>query len=478
MKLYSTIDRKVVEIETIKKDEISIYSCGPTVYFRMHIGNIRAYINWDVLHRALLYLGYKVNRVMNITDVGHMSSTDDFGSDFGEDKMDRQAEREGIQPIDIANKYIDTVLDDFRDLNILAPNGKSIPQDLTHIDVEEYGWSRASNFIDQIIEMIKRIEKNGYTYETKQAVYFDVSKLSDYNIFTGQELSEKEIGVRDEVNVDPEKKNPADFVLWMKRVGKYENHIMNWSSPWGNGFPGWHIECSAMGTSILGEKFDIHTGGVDHIPVHHTNERAQNIGTYGHPSVKYWLHNEWLVSKEDSKLSKSSGAKTLPEVIDLGFEPMDVRYLFASINYRTRIAYSVEGLKGARASRLALLRRLEELGSDSGNVIEEYVKKFKDELENNLNMSGVFRLINELLKSEYPKGDILATIYEYDKVLGLNLKQGISKEYDSEIDELLALRKEARENGNFAESDRLRDLIMQKGFRVMDTANGQTIQRV
>lgn len=326
--------------------------------------------------------------------------------------------------------------------------------------------------------MIKRIEKNGYTYETKQAVYFDVSKLSDYNIFTGQELSEKEIGVRDEVNVDPEKKNPADFVLWMKRVGKYENHIMNWPSPWGDGFPGWHIECSAMGTSILGEKFDIHTGGVDHIPVHHTNERAQNIGTYGHPSVKYWLHNEWLVSKEDSKLSKSSGAETLPQVIDLGFEPMDVRYLFVSINYRTRIAYSVDGLKGARASRLALLRKLEELGSDSGNVIEEYIKKFKEELENNLNMSGVFRLINELLKSEYPRGDILATIYEYDKVLGLNLKQGISKEYDSEIEELLSLRKEARENGDFAEGDRLRDLIMQKGFRVMDTANGQTIQRV
>lgn len=478
MKLYSTIDRKVVEIETIKKDEISIYSCGPTVYFRMHIGNIRAYINWDVLHRALVYLGYKVNRVMNITDVGHMSSTDDFGSDFGEDKMDRQAQREGIQPIDIANKYIDSVLNDFRDLNILAPCGQSIPHDLTYKDVERYGWSRASNFVNQIIEMIKRIEKNGYTYETKQAVYFDVSKLSDYNIFTGQELSEKEIGVRDEVNVDPEKKNPADFVLWMKRVGKYENHIMNWPSPWGDGFPGWHIECSAMGTSILGEKFDIHTGGVDHIPVHHTNERAQNIGTYGHPSVRYWLHNEWLVSKEDSKLSKSSGAETLPQVINLGFEPMDVRYLFVSINYRTRIAYSVEGLKGARASRLALLRKLEELRSGSGNVIEEYVKKFKDELENNLNMSGVFRLINELLKSEYPKGDILATIYEYDKVLGLNLKQGISKEYDSEIEELLSLRKEARENGDFAEGDRLRDLIMQKGFRVMDTANGQTIQRV
>ncbi|HNW23815.1 MAG TPA: class I tRNA ligase family protein, partial [Candidatus Dojkabacteria bacterium] len=289
MKLYSTIDRKVVEIQPIKDNQVSIYSCGPTVYFRMHMGNIRAYINWDILHRALLYLGYDVKRVMNLTDVGHMSSTDDFGSDFGEDKMDRQAKREGITPLDIANKYIDTVIDDFRKLNILAPNGKEIPKDLTFKDVEQYGWSRATNFVNEIIEMIKMIERNGYTYETKQAVYFDISKIPDYTVFTGQDLEEKEVGVRDEVVVDSEKKNPADFVLWMKRVGKYADHAMNWPSPWGDGFPGWHIECSVMGTKILGEHFDIHTGGIDHVPVHHTNERAQNIGAYGHPSVKYWI---------------------------------------------------------------------------------------------------------------------------------------------------------------------------------------------
>lgn len=478
MKLYSTIDRKVVEIQPIKNNQISIYSCGPTVYFRMHMGNLRAYINWDILHRALLYLGYDVKRVMNLTDVGHMSSTDDFGSDFGEDKMDRQAKREGITPLDIANKYIDTVIDDFRKLNILAPNGKEIPKDLTFKDVEQYGWSRATNFVNEIIEMIKMIEKNGYTYETKQAIYFDISKIPDYTVFTGQNLEEKEIGVRDEVVVDPEKKHPADFVLWMKKVGKYTDHIMNWPSPWGDGFPGWHIECSVMGTKLLGEHFDIHTGGIDHIPVHHTNERAQNIGAYGHPSVKYWIHNEWLISKDDKKLSKSAGAQTLPEILELGFDPMDVRYLFASINYRTRVTFSTEALQGARNSRLTILRKVKELGKEIGKPIDEYIHRFKKELESNLNMSGVFSLLNEVLKSSYPKEDILATVIEFDKVLGLDLTSKTEDILDIELEDLLRQRLIAREEKNFEESDRLRDLITKKGYKVLDTVNGQSIEKI
>ncbi len=479
MKLYSTLDKKVVEIQPTKDRQLSIYSCGPTVYMRMHMGNIRAYVNWDVLHRALLYLGYEVKRVMNITDVGHVSSTDDFGSDFGEDKMDRQAEKEGLQPIDIANKYIDSVLDDFRALNILAPNGEIIPENLDYTKVEKYGWSRATNYVQEMIQMIKMMEENGYTYETEQALYFDVTKLSDYNIFTGQSLDEKEVGVREEVGVDSEKRNPADFVLWMKRVGKYKDHIMNWQSPWGDGFPGWHIECSAMGTTILGEYFDIHTGGVDHIPVHHTNERAQNIGAFKHPSVKYWIHNEWLLNKDEGKLSKSKGgALTLPEVIELGIEPMDVRYFFVSINYRTKIGFSLEALQGARNSRLSLLRKIEELGDIKGELIEEYIDKFKKELENNLNVSGVFGVINELLKSQYPKEDILATIYDIDKVLGLDLEKKVESKLDTEIENLLKQRQKARDMKDFAESDRLRDLILEKGYRVMDTAKGQSIERV
>lgn len=475
------MDRKIVEIEPLKEGQISIYSCGPTVYYRMQIGNIRAYVNWDVFHRSLLYLGYGVKRIMNITDVGHMTSLDDFGSDFGEDRMDKQAEREGVQPIDIANKYIDTVLDDFRALNILAPNGQVIPKDLTHEGVEELGFTRATEYVEEMIEVIKKIEANGYTYETEQALYFDVTKISEYSIFTGQNLDEKEVGVREEVEVDMDKKNPADFVLWMKKTGKYENHLMNWESPWGVGFPGWHIECTAMGTAKLGERFDIHTGGVDHIPVHHTNERAQNIGAFGHPVVKYWVHNEWLVNKDDGKLSKSSGnAPYLPTLIELGFDAMDVRYLLLSINYRTRIQFSVESLEGSRNARLAITRKVKELGKEKGNLIQEYVERFKKALEDNLNMSEVLSILNELLKSDNPKEDILATVLDFDRVLGLDLDKVNEDpiEIPSQVKELLDLRQKVRNERNFEESDNLRDEISKLGYIVKDTSEGQQIEKL
>jgi cysteinyl-tRNA synthetase len=480
MKLYSTLDRKVVDIKTIKDGLVSIYSCGPTVYYRMHVGNLRAYVNWDVFHRALLYLGYDVKRIMNMTDVGHMTSDEDFG----EDKLQKQASKEGIDPLEIANKYIKTVLEDFSSLNILSPNGEVIDPNWDVNSVKEHGWTRATDYIEEMIQIIKSIESNGYTYETDQAVYFDVTKIPDYTIFTGQKLDEKEIGVREEVGVDPEKRNPADFVLWMKRVGKYENHIMHWSSPWGEGFPGWHIECSAMGTAILGEYFDIHTGGIDHIPVHHTNERAQNIGAFGHPVVKYWVHNEWLVSSDDTKLSKSSGnASNLSEIISLGFDPLDVRYLFMSVNYRTKLKFSVEALQGAKNARESLMSKIKGLGSVKGNVLDEYIKKFKDALENNLNMSDALALVNELLKSEEKNEDKLSTVLDFDKVLGLDMEKVLEKEdtnieVSSEIQSIIELRKTARESKDFAESDRLRDKLLDMGYRVLDTSDGQIIERI
>ncbi|MDD4381877.1 MAG: cysteine--tRNA ligase [Candidatus Dojkabacteria bacterium] len=474
MKLYSTLDRKIVDIIPNKEGEMSIYSCGPTVYFRMHIGNIRAYVNWDILHRALLYLGYDVKRIMNITDVGHMTSDEDFG----EEKFDIQASKEGVQPIDIANKYINTVLDDFRTLNILAPNGQVIPEELTYEGVREYGWPRATEYIEQMIEIIRKIESNGYTYETEQALYFDVTKIPDYTIFTGQRLEEKEEGVREEVGVDPNKKNPADFVLWMKKVGKYANHIMSWQSPWGEGFPGWHIECTTMSTAILGKDFDIHTGGIDHIPVHHTNERAQNIGAFGHDAVKYWIHNEWLVTKDDAKLSKSEGnASDLPGYLSLGYDPMDIRYLFASINYRTRIQMSKEALDGARNARLSIKRKVQELGDTVGNVIPEYIDRFKIELENNLNVSGVFALLNELLKSSNNKEDTLATVLEFDKVLGLDLNIEEEEDINQEVEEYAKQRDVARENKDYTKADECRKMIEDAGYIVMDTPEGTKYRR-
>ncbi len=472
MKLYSTLDRKVVDIQTIKDKEISIYSCGPTVYYRMHLGNIRAYVNWDVMHRAFKYLGYNVNRVMNFTDVGHMSHDEEFG----EDSMDKAAAKEGITAIDVANKYINTVLEDFKALNILTPSGDVIPRDLDYKEVEKFGWMRATNMIPEIISLIQKMEANGYTYETDHALYFDVTKVLDYTIFTGQKLEDKKVGDREDVVVDPNKKNPADFVLWMKMVGKYENHAMHWTSPWGEGFPGWHIECSAMGNKAFGEHFDIHTGGIDHIPVHHPNERAQNIGAFGQPVVKYWVHNEWVVTKDDAKLAKSEGnADTLPEALAQGFDALDIRYLFASVNYHTKLQFSTEALKGAQNARLSLNKKVKELGDKSGKVIPRYIGRFKNALENNLNMSEVLSILNEMLKSKEAKEDILATVLDFDRVLGLNLNN--IKDYsvviaDEQIESYARERDTARAEKRYEDADKFRKLIEEAGFKVFDTPEG------
>ncbi len=480
MKLYSTLDRKIVEIEPIKSGEISMYNCGPTVYSRMHVGNIRAYVSWDVLHRALLYLGYKVNRVMNFTDVGHMTEDEDFG----EDKIEKAASQSGKDPLEISNQYIKTVLEDFYALNILSPSGEKVDPNWEVNHLDKYGWLRATSYVGAMIEKIREMEAKGYTYETDLAVYFDVSKIEDYTIFTGQKLDEKSIASREDVEVDPEKRNPADFVLWMKRVGKYANHLMHWESPWGDGFPGWHIECSAMGIEKLGEHFDIHTGGVDHISVHHPNERAQNIGACGHPVVKYWVHNEFIVDSDDGKLSKSKGgALTLPELVSQGYDPLDLRYLFVSVNYRVQLRFSKEALDGARNARLKIFNKvlsLKESSKSRGKVLPEYKERFENALNDNLNMSEAFAILNDLLKSNKNAEDILATVYDFDRVLGFNL-ENIQKEEEilpSDIQNLLDERRKAREDKNFLESDRLRDLILEKGYKVLDTPQGQKVEKI
>lgn len=482
MKLYNTLDKKVVPIKPLEEGKITIYNCGPTVYFRMHIGNIRAYVNWDVLYRALKYTGYEVERVMNMTDVGHMSSDEDFG----EDKIEQQALKEGKDPISIANYYIKTVLEDFATVNILSPKGNRVDPNMDLSKLQEEGWTRATKYIDEMIEMIKKIEANGYTYETTQAVYFDVTKIDNYNIFTGQTLGEKQEGVRKEVGVDSEKKHPADFVLWMKRVGKYKEHIMHWDSPWGDGFPGWHIECSAMSTSVLGEYFDIHTGGIDHISIHHPNERAQNIGAFGHPSVKYWIHNDFLIGVEDVKISKSTGkGASLSDALELGFDPMDIRYLFASVNYRVQLKYTKESLKGARNARLSLISKMKniykEASQSQGEIIPKYKQLFIEELESNLNVSGALAVISQLIKSSEKAEDVLTTIYDFDKVLGLNLKDDVEQgrlDIPKEILNLASERVEARKAQNYQLADEKRIEIEQRGYKMVDTKDGFTLEEI
>jgi cysteinyl-tRNA synthetase len=272
----------------------------------------------------------------------------------------------------------------------------------------------------------------------------------------------------------------------MKRVGKYKNHIMHWNSPWGDGFPGWHIECSAMSTSVLGEYFDIHTGGIDHISVHHPNERAQNIGAFGHPSVKYWIHNDFLTGIEDTKISKSEGTGvSLPDALSLGFDPMDVRYLFASVNYRVQLKYTKESLEGARNARLSLISKLRAIYSSAsavkGEILDEYKERFINELENNLNVSGALAIISELLKSKEKPANILATVYDFDRVLGLNLKQELEQK-DMDIPEVVLKlaneRVEARKAKNYELADRKREEIESKGYRMIDTKDGFTIEEI
>lgn len=359
------------------------------------------------------------------------------------------------------------------------------------------GWARATDYIPEMIAVIQVMEKNGYTYETEQAVYFDVSKYDDYSKMSGQSLSEKLEGVRDDVNIDKKKKNPADFVLWMKAYGQYANHLMRWESPWGVGFPGWHIECTAMGTSVLGDEFDIHTGGVDHIPVHHSNERAQNWGAFKKEVVHYWIHNEMLTAKEGDKLSKSKkNAHSFQELLDMGYDGMDIRYYFLTVNYRMQMPFSLEGLDGARNSRQSLVKRIanvvkqiepavlhDSIGVE--HVLSTYKERFVKTMSDNLNTSGALALVSELLKSTEKPNEIISTIQDFDRVLGLRLAEYVKLEIEKsqgnsevpgEVSQLLTQRNEAKANKDYAKADELRGKIKQLGYEILDKAEGSEVR--
>lgn len=475
LKIHNTLTRQLEDVSLNGKN-VNVYSCGITVYMRMHVGNIRAYVVWDVFHRALLYLGYDVKRVINFTDVGHMTSDEDFG----EDKLEKFAKTSGKNPLEISNGYIETVIEDFKYMNILSPDGTPTDERITIDNVEKFGWTRATSYIPQMIDLIKKMEENGFTYQTDQAVYFDVTKYPGYTQMSGQNLDEKNVGNSEEKGFDPQKKHPADFVLWMKLVGPYANHVMHWNSPWGEGFPGWHIECSAMGLDKLGENIDVHTGGVDHIAVHHANERAQNFGALKKDIVRIWAHNEFL-RIGDTKLSKSLGnAKTLPEIKELGMDPMDLRYLFATVNFRVPLAYSEEALKNARAARLSLIEKLRSLKTDKqGAVIPEFKEKFKKALEDNLNVSVALSILYEVLKSQNSPEDILATVFDFDRVFGLRLQETKPLEtIPQEVEELAKKRLEAKSSKDYVLADQLRDQIKNLGYLVSDSADSYELTKI
>jgi len=444
IKLYNTASRKKEEFKPIVRGKVGIYSCGPTVYWNQHIGHMYAYVQWDTLVRLFRYVGYKVNWVMNITDVGHLTSD----ADTGDDKIEKGARREGLTVWEVAKKYEKQFLGSMDSLNIVRP------------DV----LCRATEHIQEQIDLAKKIEKNGYTYMTKTGLVFDTGKFADYAKFANLKLDEMEAGAR--VEVDKEKKKPWDFLLW---VNNQPEHIMQWDSPWGRGFPGWHIECTAMSCKYLGDNFDIHTGGIEHIGVHHTNEIAQAWGAFGKMSANYWMHNAWL-TVDGAKMSKSVGNMYLvSDLIEKGFDPIALRYLILTSSYRKGLDFTFKSLKVAEISLVKLRGLLAKIDS-GGQINEEYKDNFVDYLADDLMVAKALALIWKLLKDDVVSDiDKKATILDFDKVLGLDL--GKKMEVEDIPDEIMKMaedRKKAKDEKNWQESDKLRQMIEARGYIIED----------
>ena len=478
LKLFNTMGKSLQEFKPIKEGFVGFYGCGPTVYNYAHIGNLRAYVFLDILDRTLTFLGYKIKHVMNITDIGHLTGD----ADDGEDKMLKTAQERHQSVMEIAQFYTDAFIKDIDRLNIRHP------------DV----ICRATEHVQEMIELIKKIEANGHTYMAGGNLYYDTTTFADYGKLANLNLEELKAGAGNR-GLDENKRNPTDFVLWFTK-SKFENQALTWDSPWGRGYPGWHIECSAMSMKYLGEQFDIHTGGIDHIPVHHTNEIAQSEGATGKKWVNYWLHNEFLVEK-NGKLSKSSGEfLTLQRLIDKGDEALDYRYFLLGAHYRSQVMFSWEAMDSAKNGRKALVNRakkvLEAAGgrtADENSLSEKakgYLDSFKADLENDLaTPQALSRLQVAVKDNELKAEDALFLIKKMDSVLALDLlKEAESSgtpdaELNStdpeaaQIEQLLLQRTQAKKDKDFALADKIRDDLAAKGIIIVDTPTGPTWKR-
>lgn len=468
--LHNTLSGKKEKFIPINKESIGIYSCGPTVYWNQHIGHMYAYVEWDALVRSLNYLGYKTKWVMNVTDVGHLTGDNSGDADTGEDKMEKGAEREGLSVWAIADKYILQFKESLKYLNIREP------------DI----LCRATEHIPEQIGLIKKIENNGFAYTTKTGLVFDTDKFPGYADFAHLNLEDQKAGSR--VEVDLEKKKPWDFLLW---ITNQPNHIMKWPSPWGIGFPGWHIECTAMSTKYLGETFDIHTGGKEHIAVHHTNEIAQGFGAFGHQTANYWLHNEWLTF-DGQKISKSSGNSILvSDLIEKGFDPLSLRYLILTTHYKTGLNFTWESLSGTQTAYFKLKETVANLknettksaGKSDEEMLAKYRKEFSECLADDLNIAKGIGLVWQIVKmKEISAKTKLELVLDFDKVLGLKLDEAkAAAESVEEIPaEVLALKKErdaARDKKNWQKSDELRIKIENLGYTLKDSSSDTIIQK-
>lgn len=457
MKLYNTLTRKVEEFVPNEDGKVKLYTCGPTVYHYAHIGNIRNYIGHDILDKTLRYLGYDVTRAMNITDVGHLTSD----SDSGEDKMEVARKREHKSSMEIAKFYTDAFFEDFSLVNCKMPEIVS----------------PATENIDMYIEIIEKLLKDEYAYISGGNVYFDISKLNDYYVLTNHQEDDLVVGARDGVEEDSNKRNQADFALWFT-TSKFENHELLWDSPWGKGYPGWHIECSGISIKYLGEHLDIHGGGVDNIFPHHTNEIAQSEAYLGHKWCNYWFHNEHLLD-QTGKMSKSKGAiLTVTKLKENGFDPLAFRFMCLNSHYRKQLVFSYDALTQAESTLKKLRNKIKSL-SDSGeldrNLYKIYNNKFILEISNDLNTANAITVIYELLKDSYVSDKTkISLITSFDEVLSLNLisNEEENLENDAYIKEKIAERNEAKKNKNYVLADEIRDNLLKEGIKLIDTREG------
>ena len=462
LQFYNTMGRKLQPFKTLDNNHVGMYCCGPTVYNYAHIGNLRAYLFDDLLRRTLEYFGYDVKHVMNITDVGHL--TDD--EDEGEDKMLKTSRETGKSAWEIAEFYTDAFFHDIDSLNIQRPSVSP----------------RATDHIQDMIALIKRLEEKGYTYESGGNIYFSIDKFPAYGKLAMRDKQDLNAGAR--IEVDSNKRNPHDFVLWFTN-SKFEHHSMMWNSPWGRGYPGWHIECSAMSMKYLGEQFDIHCGGIDHIPIHHTNEIAQSEAATGKKWVNYWMHNEFLILGK-GKMAKSSGEfLTLSVLVNKGYDPLDYRYFSLGGHYRSQLQFTYDSLDAARNAREGLFKRILRLKaavgpSDSASLegkAKEYLDGFKEALANDLNTPKALSHLWNLLKdSSVSDNNKLAAVYDMDRVLGFGLKElkdeSVQEDLPEELKLLMHEREEARKSRNFKRADEIRDQLLDNGITLEDTPGG------
>ncbi|MBZ0318210.1 MAG: cysteine--tRNA ligase [Anaerolineae bacterium] len=454
LQLFDTYTRTVRPFEPLHPPEVGLYTCGPTVYDYAHIGNLRTYIFEDILKRVLEYNGYKVRHVMNVTDVGHLTSD----ADTGEDKMEKGSRRTGKTAWDIAAEYT-----------------RAFQSDLKHLNIEDPSiWCRATDHIEEQIEAIETIAANGYTYRTSDGIYFDTSKQSDYGYIGRLDIEGQKAGARVDVG---EKRNPTDFALWKFSTPDVKRQ-MEWDSPWGVGFPGWHIECTAMAAKYLGEYFDIHCGGEDHITVHHPNEIAQSEACFNTRLANFWMHGYFL-QLDDSKMSKSTGEfLRIQTLIDKGYDPLAYRFFCLGAHYRAKLTFSWDSLDAAVTALQRLRQASYEWGEAGDAVDPDYQARFLEHINNDLNMPRVLALVWEMVKSDLPPQIKKATLLDFDRVMGLQLAtwQPAVEIIPDEILAMVEQRQQARAEKRWKDADALRDAVTGAGYEIEDTAQGPRVR--